>query len=60
VGVAAAMAVATDTAAADERPEFDPAQDTFLDSFQSASGISLESLEITVFPFASLRGLEYR
>jgi hypothetical protein len=31
-----------------------------LDPFQSASGISLESLEKTVFPFASRRGLKYR
>jgi hypothetical protein len=32
----------------------------FLDSFQSGSGISLESLEKTLFPFASCRGLKYR
>jgi hypothetical protein len=31
----------------------------FLDSFQPASGISLESLENTVFPFASCGGLKY-
>jgi hypothetical protein len=33
---------------------------TLLDSFQSVSGISLESLEKTVFPFASGGALEYR
>jgi hypothetical protein len=32
----------------------------FLDSFQFGSGISLESLEKTLFPFASCRGLKYR
>jgi hypothetical protein len=30
-----------------------------LDSFQSLSGISLESLEKAVFPFASCCGLTY-
>jgi hypothetical protein len=33
---------------------------SFLDSFQSEYRISLESLEKTVFPFASGRGLKYR
>jgi hypothetical protein len=32
----------------------------YLDSFQSAFGSSLESLEKGVFPFASACGLEYR
>jgi hypothetical protein len=32
----------------------------FLDSFQSRLGISLESLEKTLFPFASCRRLKYR
>jgi bacterioferritin-associated ferredoxin len=31
-----------------------------LDSFQSVPGITLESLEKAVFPFASCRGLSYR
>jgi hypothetical protein len=39
---------------------FDLAQSQFLDSFQSALGSSLESLEKGAFPFASRRGLEYR
>jgi hypothetical protein len=32
----------------------------FLNSFQPGPGISLESLEKMVFPFASRRGLKYR
>jgi hypothetical protein len=40
--------------------DFDLPQQRFLDSFQDAFGISLESLEKTVFPFASRRGLKYR
>jgi hypothetical protein len=53
------MAAPIDAAVADKRPEFDPAQYALLDSFQCASGISLESLENTVFPFASRRDLKY-
>jgi hypothetical protein len=33
--------------------------ESFLDSFQSESGISLESLQKAVFPFASRRALNY-
>jgi hypothetical protein len=32
----------------------------FLESFQSGLGVSLESLEKSVFPFASSRRLKYR
>jgi hypothetical protein len=32
----------------------------FLESFQSGLGVSLESLEKPVFPFASRRRLKYR
>jgi hypothetical protein len=44
-----------------KRPAFRAAQATtsILDSFQSVSGISLELLEKTVFPFASRSTLEY-
>jgi hypothetical protein len=38
---------------------FDQAQSSFLDSFQSASG-SLESLEKTLFLFASRHHVKYR
>jgi hypothetical protein len=44
------------------RPAFQAAQavaGSILDSFQSVPGVSLESLEKTVFPFASRDALEY-
>jgi hypothetical protein len=61
VMAAVAVAAAINAAGAAEKGRlFDLSQQGFLDSFQCAPGISLESLEKTVFPFASRRGLEYR
>jgi hypothetical protein len=55
------MAVAVINVSAMENcPRFDLPQHPSLDSFQGVFGISLESLEKTVFPFASRRGLKYR
>src|SRR4051812_16182821 len=57
--VATAEAINASTSAECAR-HFDLSQRIFLDSFQSVSGISLESLENTLFPFASRRRLQYR
>lgn len=55
------VAEAIDAAHPAERPRhFDLTQSSFLDSFQCESGVSLESLEKAVFPFASRCGLKYR
>jgi hypothetical protein len=47
------------SACAQKARRFDRAQSSFLDSFQSASG-SLESLEKTLFLFASRHHVKYR
>jgi hypothetical protein len=65
--VAVTMQAAESTEAAEaannppKRPAFRAAlaATSILDSFQSVSGISLELLEKTVFPFASRSALEY-
>ena len=57
---AMAEAVVIEAARPRENAGFDLAQIAFLDSFQCVYGLSLESLEKTLFPFASARGLKYR
>ena len=64
VEVATGEAVAMVAAEAINNPPLGPAGQAdvtdILDSFQSGRGTSLESLEKTLFPFASCRSLKYR
>jgi hypothetical protein len=58
-GAVTEVAEAIDAARPDNEKHLELLQLNYLDSFSFERGVSLESLEKTVFPFASGRGHKY-